>query len=354
MRIDQAGLSAGSPGIARDDGLSDGSLVTVTSLSHQTSFEVALLWVGLHGVVDTTSRATLQKASANSYTFEPTAGALGSWRIELVTDRGTAAEDRQVRIFAVRDGGLRIPAANEQADPEANLINSGSAYVARSEFNAGDGVADSPQEDASYVSHWRPIADLIHAHNGGAGGGAPADGRYLMGGYYDDAALPFALAMSGGYCTEYNSDEGGTPPIAWVDAYAPGMTARIRWTAIGDVPISAPYVINMSPFGAAAIPTEPFHGHAAISFDVWASTTFVGLQIPTDTPKGSSVSTISIELLNVGSQNVVLTHNSAQPGGTSPATAPFRTSTGASYTLTPYTHVHAVWNAADSHWVILT
>ncbi len=177
MKIDQAGLSAGVAGRARDDGLSTGALVTLTSLSHTARHEWALLWVGIHGVVDTTSRATLQPAGPAGVSFSPTPGALGSWRIELVTDRGTPAEDRQVRIFAIKGGAdkLRIPAANEQADPEANLINSGAAYVARSEFNAGDGIANSPQNAATYVSHWRPVADLIHAQNtsGGGGGGAP-------------------------------------------------------------------------------------------------------------------------------------------------------------------------------------
>lgn len=175
MKIDQAGLSAGVAGTARDDGVATGALVTVTSLSHQSTFDVRLLWVGLHGVVDTTSRSTLQKSGPSSYSFSPTPGAIGSWRIELTTDRGTPAEDRQVRIFAIKGGvgKLRIPAANEVADPEANLVNSGAAYVARSEFNAGDGISDSPQEDATYVSHWRPLADLIHQQNVGGGGGEP-------------------------------------------------------------------------------------------------------------------------------------------------------------------------------------
>lgn len=176
MKIDQAGLSAGIPGSARDDGLSSGALVTLTSLAHSVSHRWRLLWIGLHGVVDTTSRQTLQQAGPSSYSFSPTPGSIGSWRIELVTDEGTPAEDRQVRIFAVKSApdAIRIPAANEVADPEASLVNNTAAYVARSEFNAGDDISGSPQEDATFVSHWRPIADLIHAYNTGGGGGGGA------------------------------------------------------------------------------------------------------------------------------------------------------------------------------------
>lgn len=176
MTINADGLAAGEPGVARDDGLPNGDTVFLASTAHERTAEFALLWVGQHPTPDTSSVETLQLVSESEgsieYAFEPTAGVFGSWRIELVTDRGTPVEDRQVRIFAIKTAPnhIRIPAANEVSDPEANLRRRGPTYLARSEFNAGDGVEGSPQEGGSFVSHWRPIADLIHRFN--AGGGA--------------------------------------------------------------------------------------------------------------------------------------------------------------------------------------
>lgn len=177
MMLTQEGLDLGEPGIAREDGLADGSTVYVVSTAHERTAEVALLWVGQHPTPDVNSVQSLQLlGEANgeiTYSFDPTPGVYGSWRVELVTDRGTALEDRQVRIFAIKEGpdAIRIPAANEISDPEANLRRRGPTYVARSEFNAPEGIEGSAQEDGTFVSHWRPIADLIYRANSGGGGG---------------------------------------------------------------------------------------------------------------------------------------------------------------------------------------
>jgi hypothetical protein len=172
ITFEQDGLAApGEPGVSREDGLADGSVIYVISTAHERTAEVALLWVGQHPRPDTTSVQTLTLVEESpgeiTYTFEPTANVFGSWRVELVTDRGTPREDRQVRIFAIKPNpwDFRIPAANEVSDPEANLRRRSAAYIARSEFNLGDGVANSAQEQGSFVSHWRPIADLIFEVN---------------------------------------------------------------------------------------------------------------------------------------------------------------------------------------------
>lgn len=356
MRIDQAGLSAGTPGTARDDGLSTGALVTVTSLSHLGSFDVSLLWVGIHGVVDTTSRATLVKSGPSSYSFSPTAGALGSWRIELTADRGTPNEDRQVRIFAIKGGAgkLRIPAANEQADPEANLINSGATYVARSEFNAGDGVTDSPQEDATYVSHWRPVADLIHAQNLAPAPGpasAPADARYMMAGYYDTAALPNAFGIVEGYCTQYVPNEGADPNTARIDARAPGASAHIRWTGAGDVPAGTLSLYSNSGGTGTIAGSRKIHQYSALAISVYVAKTFVGLEIPV-LPDDGGQTTLSITIINFGGFNVVLTHAGAQPDAA--VTAPFKNTGSASVTIAPFKHVVVTWDALAALWVCTT
>jgi hypothetical protein len=161
MTIDQTGLSAGVAGRSRDDGRSNGATVTLTSNSHVSTFYFRLLWIGQHPTVDTTSLSSLTAASATTWTFSPTAGVYGTWRIELVTDEGTVYEDRQIRLFAVKQASNlpRIPAANERSDPDANYINSGSAYVASSEFNAPE--SNGAFSGGTYVTWWRPIADTI-------------------------------------------------------------------------------------------------------------------------------------------------------------------------------------------------
>lgn len=188
MTIDQAGLSAGAPGKAREDGLDDGSLVTLTSNDHVSTFQFSLLWVGQHPTPDVDSESTLDHPAGQDHaTFQPTAGVYGSWRIRLVTDEGTPFEDEQIRIFAIKESpsAIRIPAANERSDPEATLLNNGASIVAASEFNAGDGVTDSPQEADTFVSYWKAIADLIYAHNNAAPGGSGQNNAFV----YDSGGI---------------------------------------------------------------------------------------------------------------------------------------------------------------------
>lgn len=173
MQLDQAGLlPAGTPNFAREDGLFGGQIVTLTSLAHEKTFRFRLLWVGQHPVPDTNSVPSLQQSGVNTWEFEPTPNVFGSWRIELITDEGTASEDRQIRIFAIKPSpnSPRIPAANEISDPEANLATATPSNVAaliqRSEFNAPNGIAGSPFEFGTYVSWYKSFSDAVFASSG--------------------------------------------------------------------------------------------------------------------------------------------------------------------------------------------
>lgn len=168
IRLAQVGLTTGPDNTAREDGLKSGALVTLTSMAHESTFEFALLWVGQHPTPDVTSVASLQAAGSASVSFSPQANTFGTWRIELVTDRGTPKEDRAEIGLGIKNapGDIRIPAANERSDPSANLTKNGPSYLARSTFNAPDGITGSPFEDGSYVSYWRVLADLVHKVNG--------------------------------------------------------------------------------------------------------------------------------------------------------------------------------------------
>ena len=169
MTIDQAGLPAGVAGLARTDGLDTGALVTLTATGGgSTTFR--LLWVP---PADVTAVASLAAVAPGVWTFSPTAGVYGTYRVELISDLGLPTEDRQTRTLAVRTTtlGLVIPAANEGADPTASLVNQGAALIAKSESN---------EPFSSFLSGspwgwWRAMAELteaVEALGGGGGGGA--------------------------------------------------------------------------------------------------------------------------------------------------------------------------------------
>lgn len=155
MRIDQAGLPVGTPGKARTDGLDTGALVTLSSLGGGTTHSFRLLWVPPE---DTTAEASLIQTGPTTWTFSPTAGVWGSYRIELVVDEGTPSESRQRRIFGVRLplSGQLIPAANESADARATLLNDGGATIDRSENNEPFG----PFAAGSSWGWWKAWRDL--------------------------------------------------------------------------------------------------------------------------------------------------------------------------------------------------
>jgi|GEM_PF-2331904 len=155
MRIDQAGLPVGTPGQARTDGLDTGALVTLTSVGGGTTHRFRLLWVPPE---DTTAVSTLTQTGPATWTFSPTPGARGTYRIELVVDEGTPSESRQRRIFGIRLplSGLLVPAANEGADARATLLNAGPATIDRSENNEPFG----PFASGSSWGWWKSWRDL--------------------------------------------------------------------------------------------------------------------------------------------------------------------------------------------------
>lgn len=155
MQIDQAGLPAGTPGRARTDGLDTGALLTFTSLGAGTTHEFRLLWVPPE---DLTALATLMQTGPTTWTSSPQAGTWGTYRIELIVDKGLPTEDRQIRIFGVRTpDGILIPAANESADPSATLENNTPAVIARSENNEPFG----PFVTGSAWGWWAALRDAL-------------------------------------------------------------------------------------------------------------------------------------------------------------------------------------------------
>lgn len=161
MILDQATLAP--PGVAdqaRIDGLSGGQVVTLESTAHISTFTFDLLWVGLHGVIDTTSVASLAPSGPTTFDFTPTVGSFGSWAIQLTTDVGTADEAVSVRIFGIVEAGKeRIPAPQEQGDPTGSLINDGPAVIARSWMNAPEVVG--PFLLGTWAPWWRALANTI-------------------------------------------------------------------------------------------------------------------------------------------------------------------------------------------------
>lgn len=156
MLIDQAGLPAGTPGVARTDGLDTGALVTLESTGSGSTHEFRLLWTPTN---DVTAVASLAPSSPTIWTFSPTALAYGTYRIELIVDEGLSTESRQVRAFVVRtpNAGLIIPALNEVASPTASLENAGGDQIDASENNEPFG----PFISGSYAGWWRAFEEWV-------------------------------------------------------------------------------------------------------------------------------------------------------------------------------------------------
>lgn len=135
MRIDQAGLSNGTPGVARRDGKSDGSLVTLTDMTPGGTTLFELLWVSL---LDTTSIESLEATGdPHVWTFSPTAGVKGPIRIRLTHTTPGGAKTIETRILGIPDGNGHVPPApGERCDPNATRANATNpAVIARCERN---------------------------------------------------------------------------------------------------------------------------------------------------------------------------------------------------------------------------
>jgi len=121
MKIDQVGLPAGTDGRSRSDGLATGALVTLTAITAGTTHKFELLWVPPGDVNAVASLAATGVPSV--WTFTPTAGVYGTYRIKHTVDEGLGTEDATIRTFGIRNPcGVLVPAFNEKADEDASLI----------------------------------------------------------------------------------------------------------------------------------------------------------------------------------------------------------------------------------------
>lgn len=170
LRIDQAGLPVGTPGVARDDGLATGALVTLTNVGGGSTTKVFLLWVPPE---DTTALASLTQTGPNTWTFSPTPGVYGRYRIQLIVDDGLPTRSSTIHTFgiALPLSGLVIPAANELADPSTALQNATDA----SRLEAAESNAPfSPFVGRQPFGWWKALRDLYAKVESILSGGAPS------------------------------------------------------------------------------------------------------------------------------------------------------------------------------------
>jgi hypothetical protein len=228
--------------MARDDGLADGSLVTLTSLDHVDTFRFRFVWVGLLPTPDTTSVASLQPDGIGAYSFSPDPGVYGSWLIELITDEGTPGEDRSIKVWAVKQSptAIRIPAPNEKGVPDAALFKNGPTEVARTDFNQAE--ASGPWVDGRTVSWWLEFATLIFRFNGGGGGLAFTDeksanyvasyGQHVLMNGGHTISLPSAAASANGQVAALSTS--GTPIVAATGGDTIAGSATYVFSAVGQ------------------------------------------------------------------------------------------------------------------------
>lgn len=171
LRIDQAGLANGTPGVSRTDGQDGGQLVTLRDMGPPSATRFQLLWKAFD---DTTAQSSLvPTGNPKVWTFSPTATRYGSYLIELIRDEGLPTETRERRVFGVRlpTTGLLIPALNERGVPTASLVNHDAAVIEATDNNATD-YADADLNTLQYAAWWRAMQELYLAVESGGGGGA--------------------------------------------------------------------------------------------------------------------------------------------------------------------------------------
>lgn len=155
IKIDQEGLSEGSPGRSRTDGLATGARVTLTNTEPGTATRFNLPWAPPG---DTTALSSLVATEdPNVWTFDPTPDVYGSYLIELIVDEGLVTETRTSRILAVRTPRHRlvIPALNERGDSRATLQNQ-----TDSDNNAIDYI-DATLNAVPQAAWWRALHELF-------------------------------------------------------------------------------------------------------------------------------------------------------------------------------------------------
>lgn len=163
LRIDQFGLPLGIPGVARDDGLAGGQVVTLTNLGGGSTTRANLLWVP---PADLNALPSLTQTGPNTWEFTPQAACYGRYRIQLIVDDGLLTKSETIHTFGIAlPNGIVIPAANELADPSTTRENdTAPARLEASESNApfGPFVGRSPYG-------WWPWVDAVSRGVGGSG-----------------------------------------------------------------------------------------------------------------------------------------------------------------------------------------
>lgn len=173
MQIDQVGLPAGVPGKARTDGLSTGALVTLTSTGAAQTVLFELLWVPPD---DTSALTTFTQISPTQWTFTPTAGVWGSYRIRLTVDKGLGSQRISKHIFGIRApiSNLLVPAANEGSNPLATVTTQTPENIELSENN--EPTVNFPSGNA--FGWFRFFSEVVQALESGVptAPGGPAGG----------------------------------------------------------------------------------------------------------------------------------------------------------------------------------
>lgn len=156
IKIDQAGLPAGTPGQSRTDGLDDGSVVTLENVGPSGFTQFRLRWVPPEDDSAVVSLAPIV-GNPDVWSFTPAAACYGTYLVELLED-GVSIE---TRVFGVRTPlrRLLIPALNEKASKLASLVNDGPDQVALSENNATD-FGNAALDAVPYAGWWRAMAEL--------------------------------------------------------------------------------------------------------------------------------------------------------------------------------------------------
>lgn len=144
LRIQVVTLSDVPDGESRVDGVPN-QVVTVRSLgtgsTHELRFwDVCNPGVGGATAMDPNVPALTPSGDGRSWTFTPPGGggAFGqSFGLELIVDRGLTTQQRVRRVYKIPTAnlGLLLPLFAEGADPQASLVNAGTAQVGNSADN---------------------------------------------------------------------------------------------------------------------------------------------------------------------------------------------------------------------------
>lgn len=158
IKLDQVGLSPpGEEDQSRSDGLADGSRMSAYSVDEHTTYKWEMLWAPLDDiavvVVDSTGRLCY---------WDPQAAAYGEYNIRLTVDEGLPTQNVIDRTFGIRTPkkGILYPALNQDADPNASLVNAGPDRVRASTTNEPFGPFTGGSY-AGWLMHYYELAAIV-------------------------------------------------------------------------------------------------------------------------------------------------------------------------------------------------